>query len=95
MKLDFRTVGSKTIRALLWMSISNEPFVALYAIIPFIIRKDLAASLVQLSILASLRPVLSIFSFYWSANLTRQKHRLRSNLIGAWGLARLPFLFVP
>lgn len=59
MKINFRTVGSKTIRALLWMSISNEPFVVLYAILPFIMRKDLAASLLQLSILASLRPVLS------------------------------------
>ena len=87
--------GEKTKKALLWMSLSNEPFVVLYAILPFIIRKDLNASLVQLSILASLRPVLSIFSFYWSANLTRQRHLLRSNLIGAWLLARLPFLFVP
>lgn len=77
------------------MSLSNEPFVVLYAILPFIIRKDLGASLVQLSILASLRPLLSIFSFYWSANLTRQRHLLRSNLIGAWFLARLPFLLVP
>ncbi len=85
----------KTKNALIWMSLSNEPFVVLYAILPFIIRKDLGASLVQLSILASLRPVLSIFSFYWSANLTRQRHLLRSNLIGAWLLARLPFLFVP
>lgn len=77
------------------MSLSNEPFVVLYAILPFIIRKDLGASLIQLSILASLRPLLSIFSFYWSANLTRQRHQLRSNLIGAWLLARLPFLLVP
>jgi hypothetical protein len=85
----------KTKNALIWMSLSNEPFVVLYAILPFIIRKDLGASLVQLSILASLRPVLSIFSFYWSANLTKQRHLLRSNLIGAWLLARLPFLFIP
>jgi hypothetical protein len=56
-------VGEKTKKALLWMSLSNEPFVVLYAILPFILRKDLNASLVQLSILASLRPVLSIFSF--------------------------------
>jgi hypothetical protein len=91
-----KLIGSdKTKNALLWMSLSNEPFVVLYALLPFIIRKDLGASLLQLSILASLRPLLSIFSFYWSANLTRQRHLLRSNLIGAWLLARLPFLFVP
>lgn len=89
------SIGEKTKSALVWMSLSNEPFAVLYAIIPFIIRKDLSASLTQLSILASLRPVLSIFSFYWSANLTRKRHQLRSNLIGAWLLARLPFIFVP
>lgn len=95
MESKIRSVESKTIRALLWMNISNEPFVVLYALMPFVMRKDLHASILQLSILASLRPILSIFSFYWSANLTHQKHRLRSNLIGAWALARLPFLFVP
>lgn len=77
------------------MNICNEPFVVLYVIIPFIIRKDLGASLIQLSVLSSLRPVMSLFSFYWSSNLTHQSYRLRSNLIGAWLFARLPFLFVP
>jgi hypothetical protein len=93
--MNKQTGSNKTKNALLWMSLSNEPFIVLYAILPFIIRKDLGASLIQLSILASLRPFLSIFSFYWSAKLTRQRHLLRSNLIGAWLLARLPFLFVP
>ncbi len=90
-----RFTYEKTKKALLWMSLSNEPFVVLYALIPFIIRKELGVSLLQLSLLASLRPVLSIFSFYWSANLTVQRHRLRHNLISAWLFARLPFLFVP
>jgi hypothetical protein len=77
------------------MNLSHEPFVVLYTLLPFIIRKDLHASLLQISILTALRPVLPLFSFYWSANLSRQRHRLRSNLISAWVLARLPFLLVP
>ncbi len=85
----------QTRKALLWMNLSREPFVVLYTLLPFIIRKDLGASLLQISILTALRPVLPLFSFYWSANLTRQRHRLRSNLISAWVLARLPFLFIP
>lgn len=85
----------KTRQALLWMNLSNEPFVVLYTLLPFILRKDLGASLLQISILTALRPVLPVFSFYWSANLTNRKHLLRSNLIGAWVLARIPFLFVP
>ncbi len=85
----------QTRKALLWMNLSHEPFVVLYTLLPFIIRKDLGASLLQISILTALRPVLPLFSFYWSANLTNQRHRLRSNLISAWVLARLPFLFIP
>ena len=85
----------KTRRALLWMNLSHEPFVILYVLLPFILRKNLNASILQISILSALRPILPVFSFYWSANLTNRKHRLRSNLIGAWVIARLPFLLVP
>lgn len=85
----------KTRRALLWMNLSHEPFAVLYALLPFIFRKDLNASILHVSILSALRPILPVFSFYWSANLKNRKNRLRSNLIGAWAIARLPFLFVP
>ncbi len=85
----------KTRRAFLWMNLSHEPFVVLYVLLPFILRKDLNASILQISVLSALKPILPVFSFYWSANLTNRKNRLRSNLIGAWTLARLPFLLVP
>ena len=89
------SIHQKTSRALLWMNLSNEPFIVLYALLPFIFRKDLNASLLEISILTALRPVLPVFSFYWSANLTNRPDLLRSNLIVAWALGRLPFLFVP
>ncbi|MBM3198429.1 MAG: hypothetical protein FJZ58_04145, partial [Chlamydiae bacterium] len=84
-----------TKRTLLWMNLSNEPFVVLYALIPFILRKDLAATLWQISILTALRPVLPLFSLYWSMHLPRKRHLLRSNLMGAWFLGRAPFLLIP
>ncbi len=90
-----RYFQKKTRQALLWMNLANEPFVVLYAILPFIFRKDLQASLLQISILTALRPVLPLFSFYWSANLTRRKELLRPNLVLAWTLGRLPFILVP
>lgn len=86
---------ARTRQALLWMNLSNEPFVVLYALLAFILRKDLNASLLQISILSALRPVLPVFSFYWSAHLTNRKSLLRLNLVGAWAIARIPFLFVP
>ena len=85
----------RTRKALLWMNLSNEPFLLLYALLPFILRKDLNASLLQICILSALRPVLPVFSFYWSARLNNSKHTLRSNLIGAWVLARVLFIFLP
>ncbi|MES2273782.1 MAG: MFS transporter [Chlamydiota bacterium] len=84
----------RTRKALVWMGVSHEPFLVFYALLPFILRKDLGASLLQISILSSLRPIIPIFAFYWSANLTNQKKGLRSNLMGAWFLARVPFVFV-
>lgn len=86
---------TKTRFALLWMHLANEPFVALFTLLGFILRKDLGASTFQLSVLAITSPVLAFFSFYWSSTLTRHKEKLLPNLIGAWILGRLPFLFFP
>lgn len=86
---------SKTSLALLWMNLASEPLVALYTLIPFILRKDLDASCYHISLFVSLRPVLSVFSFYWSAYLKEGKGRLIWNLVSACILAFLPFLFFP
>lgn len=85
----------KTRFALLWMNLTNEPFIALFTLLGFILRKDLGASTFQLAVFATITPVISFFSFYWSASLTRNKDKLLPNLMGAWILGRLPFLFFP
>lgn len=85
----------KTRFALVWMHLANEPLMALYTLLAFILRKDLGASTLQLTVFVTLRPVISFFSFYWSSSLTRQKHKLLSNLTWAWVLGRLPFIFFP
>jgi MFS family permease len=89
--LDWR----KTRFALLWMNLASEPLISLYTLIPFLLRKDLHASMFQISLFATLRPVLSVFSFYWSAYLKEGKGRLIANLVSASALAYLPFLFFP
>ncbi len=86
---------AKTRLALLWMNLSSEPLTALYTLLPFILRKDMQASLLQLSIFITLRPVLSVFSFYWSSYISNRREKLKNNLIGAWLLARVPFLLLP
>src|SRR5271170_7948395 len=81
--------------ALLWMNLASEPLISLYTLIPFILRKDFASSMFQLSLFLTLRPVLSVFSFYWSAYLKEGKGKLVANLIGACVLAYVPFLIFP
>lgn len=85
----------KTKLALLWMNLSSEPLIAIYSMIPFILRKEIGASTYQIVLFTTLSPVLSVFSFYWGAWLTHRKNKLLPNLIGGWVLARLPFLFFP
>jgi len=81
--------------ALLWMNLAAEPLISLYTLIPFILRKDLGATLFQISLFVTLRPVLSVFSFYWSAYLKEGRGKLVANLVSASVLAYLPFLFFP
>lgn len=77
------------------MNLASEPLISLYTFLPFILCKDLGVSTFQLSLFLTLRPVLSVFSFYWSAYLKEGKGKLVANLIGAAFLAYVPFLIFP
>jgi len=86
--------AKKTRSTLLLSGLLNEPFVAMFALLPFILRQDLDANLFQISVFTMLKPVMAVFSFYWGFGLARQSQTLRSNLIWGWVSARLSFLFV-
>lgn len=96
MSESFSPQGCRNTRhALLWMNLASEPLISLYTLIPFILRKDFGSSMFQVSLFITLRPVLSVFSFYWSAYLKEGKGKLIANLVSASLLAYLPFLFFP
>jgi MFS family permease len=84
----------RTRQALLAMNVSSEPLNALYTLLPFILYKHLNVTPFQLSLFITLRPLLAVFSFYWSSHLLYYRNKLVPNLMGAWVLARLPFLLV-
>jgi len=88
-------IANKTKSSLLLTGLLNEPMIGLFSILPFILRKNLHASLFQIALFTMLRPIMAVFSFYWSYDLTWKIGRLRSNLTGAWLLSRLPFLLIP
>jgi MFS family permease len=83
----------RTRLVLLWMNLSSEPLIAIYSMIPFILRKEIGATTYQIVLFSTLSPVLSVLSFYWGSWLSHRKNKLLPNLICAWILARIPFLF--
>lgn len=85
----------KTKKALFAMHILNEPFMVLFTMLHFVLRKDLGATAFQLALFASLRPILAVLSFYWGSNLLRRREKLVTNLMSAFFLARISFLLLP
>jgi predicted MFS family arabinose efflux permease len=86
---------AKTRIAYTWTRILNTPFWALYTLLPFIMFKDLQATSWQIACIISLKPIVSLFSLYWSSQIKRRRDRLRSNIVWASILGHLAFLFVP
>ncbi len=74
-------------------TILHEPLVSLYPLLAFILTKSMGAVAFQIVLFTMLKPVASIFSFYWSELVSQNRHTLKTNLLGAGLLARLPFLF--
>lgn len=73
----------------------TEPLFTLYTFLVFILYKDLGASPFQIALLTMLKPVITILSFYWSAGLMGRTKKLKSNVLWAGFLMRVPFLFCP
>ena len=86
------SIVKETRFAIIASSLIHEPFAFLYIWLPFIFRKDLGATVFQISLLATLKPVISILSFYWNSYNVLN---LRQSLILSGVLARVPFLLFP
>jgi len=85
-----RTRGAIIASALLF-----EPLTSLLGCLPFILRKDLGATLMQLSLQSALKPVLALLSFYLTSSWKNTPSFLRGNLLLTGLGARVPFLFFP
>jgi predicted MFS family arabinose efflux permease len=84
-----------TQRAFIWTSVLKAPFWSLYGLLVFILYKDLHATAFQVAMFLALKPVVSIFSIYWSQFIVDRRDRLISNIIVAGILGYLPFFFFP
>lgn len=79
----------------MWTSILKAPFWTLYGLLVFILYKDLHASAFQIALFLALKPIVSIFSIYWSSFVNNRQDRLVSNIVVAAILGHLPFFFFP
>lgn len=84
-----------TCSAYLWTQVLNTPLWALYNILQYIIYKDLHATPLQITIIVTLKPLVSLFSAYWGAAVENRPDRLLSNVIWARILSTIPFFFFP
>lgn len=73
----------------------DAPFWAIFNMLSFILYKDLHATPFQLAMLITLKPLVSIFSSYWSSHVNNRRDRLIPNILSARLLAALPFFFFP
>ncbi|MDN3504835.1 MAG: MFS transporter [Rhabdochlamydiaceae bacterium] len=90
---DTQSAGKQTKLAIILSNLIHEPFSSLYVWLPFILRKDLLASVFQISLLVTLKPVISILSFYFGSYC--RGRNVRAIFLIAGVLARVPFLLFP
>lgn len=93
--LDSTHFMIRTRNAYIWTRVLDTPFWGLFNLLPFILYKDLHATPFQLALMITLKPLVSIFSSYWSSRVHQVPERLVSNIISARWIAYLPFMAFP
>lgn len=89
------SLEKQTASVYLWTQFLNTPIWVLFNILQYIIYKDLHATPLQITIVVTLKPLVSLFSIYWGAAVDKRPDRLLSNVIWARILSLLPFFFFP
>ena len=88
-------MAERTRGAFLWTRILSTPFYVLFTLLPYILYKDIGASLLQVTSIIILKPAVSLIAPYWSVAIYKRPDRILSNLCWANVLKFLPFLFIP
>ncbi|MDN3506062.1 MAG: MFS transporter [Simkaniaceae bacterium] len=86
---------NKTSQAFIWSHFLKAPFWGMYALLLFILSKDMGATPLQITALLALKPAVSLLSPYWSALVHKRPDRLRSNVILASIIGHAPFFLFP
>ena len=88
--------GCKTTRfATILSCILSEPLVFCYALLVPLFIRDLKASTLQISVLITLHPLISLIAMYWSDYSSKLSHRLLQRVNIGHALSKLPWLLTP
>lgn len=85
----------KTKRILFLSALFQVPFIALNLMLDVILASHFGASALQISVLATLRPVLAVLAFYWGSVLLFRPELLKFSLVFATGCGTILFVFAP
>ncbi|MFZ0565520.1 MAG: MFS transporter [Chlamydiales bacterium] len=71
----------------------NAPLFVMYSMLQFILCKDLRATALQITLLIASKPLVAVFSSYWSSSgkVPLKKHIMYASLIGALPSLLFPF----
>lgn len=86
---------NRTRSAFLWTRILSTPFYVLYTLLPYILYKDVGASLLEVTTFIVLKPACSLIAPYWSVWIVKRPNKMIANLAWANILKFLPFLLIP
>ena len=85
----------RTRSAYMWTCLLDTPMWAIFNMLPYILYKDLHATLLQITMVITLKPLVSLISLYWCAPVNKRRDRLLPNVIWARILSLLPFFLFP
>jgi MFS family permease len=89
------TCITRTKRAVILTSLVNEPLMAFFALFGFILYKEFNATEWQIAVFLMLKPVLGVFSLYWSSLAHFSKKKIIPNIVWGGLLSKLPFFLLP
>ncbi|CDR33636.1 MFS transporter [Criblamydia sequanensis] len=78
-----------------WARVLDTPLWAIFNMLPFILLKDFKASVFQLAVFIAIKPIVSLFSSYWSSMVHGRPKLLKTNIILAKCLGSTLFFLVP
>lgn len=93
--MDSNSSLQRTKYAYILTRLFDAPFWAIFNMLAFILYKDLHATPFQLAMLVTLKPLVSLFSSYWSASACNRRDRLIYGILLGRLLAYLPFFLYP